>query len=149
MIAALPEKTLVHLVRMPIRWGDMDAMGHVNNTVYFRYLEQARIDWFLELGAPADPSRQFGPVIINAHCAFLRQLRYPGDIEVATYIGAVGRSSFETIQEIRRIDQLEVLAAAGGAKVVWIDYQREKSVVLPDDLRERLSNPADVRATRQ
>lgn len=149
MTAALPEKTLMHLVRMPIRWGDMDAMGHVNNTVYFRYLEQARIDWFLELGAPADPARQFGPVIINAHCAFLRQLRYPGDIEVATYVGAIGRSSFETIQEIRRVDQPEVLAATGGAKVVWIDYQREKSVALPDDLRQRLSNPADVHAASQ
>ena len=119
-----PEQ-LVHMVRMPIRWGDMDAMGHVNNTVYFRYFEQARIDWFIEIGAPADPAAAFGPVIVNAHCAFLRQLRYPGDIEVRTYVGVLGRSSFETIQEIRRLDQPEVLIATGGAKVVWIDYAKE------------------------
>jgi acyl-CoA thioester hydrolase len=132
------EKRLVHVVRMPVRWGDMDAMGHVNNTVYFRYFEQARIDWFLELGTPADPNLEFGPVIVNAHCAFLRQLRYPGDIEVRTYVGALGRSSFETIQEVRRCDDLAVVMASGGAKVVWIDYRREKSVVLPDALRARL-----------
>ena len=40
------DRKLVHVERIPIRWGDMDAMGHVNNTVYFRYMEQARIGWF-------------------------------------------------------------------------------------------------------
>ena len=136
--ATSTEKTLVHSLVMPIRWGDMDAMGHVNNTVYFRYLEQARIDWFVQLGTPADPGREFGPVVINAHCAFMKQLRYPGEIEVVTYVGEIGRSSFETIQEIRRIDSPDVIAASGGAKVVWIDYRREKSVVLPDPLRAAL-----------
>lgn len=43
----------VYTVVMPIRWGDMDAMGHVNNTVYFQYLEQARIEWLRRLGAAA------------------------------------------------------------------------------------------------
>lgn len=132
------EKHLMHTLRMPIRWGDMDAMGHVNNTVYFRYMEQARIEWFVELGAPADADLQCGPVIINAHCAFLRQLRFPGDIEVTTHVSAIGRTSFETVQEIRRTDTPDVIAATGGAKVVWIDYKREKSVVIPDHLRERL-----------
>ncbi|MBM3384043.1 MAG: acyl-CoA thioesterase, partial [Betaproteobacteria bacterium] len=47
MIQAMDEKrTLAHVERIPIRWGDMDAMGHVNNTVYFRFMEQARISWF-------------------------------------------------------------------------------------------------------
>jgi acyl-CoA thioester hydrolase len=41
----LPAKKFVHAMTIPIRWGDMDAMGHVNNTVYFRYLESARIEW--------------------------------------------------------------------------------------------------------
>ena len=41
-----PRRKLVHTEIIPIRWGDMDAMGHVNNTVYFRYMEQARICWF-------------------------------------------------------------------------------------------------------
>ena len=47
----LPErKKLVHQMEIPIRWGDMDAMGHVNNTVYFRYLETLRIEWFRSIG---------------------------------------------------------------------------------------------------
>lgn len=127
-------KKLVHVLRMPIRWGDMDAMGHVNNTVYFRYLEQARIEWFTEAGFQPDPKGE-GPVIVNAHCSFIRQLRYPGDIEVRTYVGPPGRSSFETIQEIRRVDAPDVLAAEGGAKVVWVNFPMEKSAPLPERVK--------------
>lgn len=137
----MTSKKLVHTLRMPIRWGDMDAMGHVNNTVYFRYLEQARIEWFTAIECIPDPSGE-GPVIINAHCTFLRQLKYPGEIEIVTYAGSPGKSSFETIQEIRRVDQPEVLAASGGAKVVWVNFPAEKSVSLPERIRELLSGSA-------
>ncbi len=138
---AIPEHfVLVHRMHMPIRWGDMDAMGHVNNTVYFRYLEQARIAWFEALDCPPDPVGT-GPVIINAHCTFLKQLRYPGDIEVTTYVGDFGRSSFQTLHQIRRVDSPEVLAAEGGSKVVWVDQRVEKSSPLPPEMRERLLKP--------
>jgi len=133
-------KKLVHTMRMPIRWGDMDAMGHVNNTVYFRYLEQARIEWFTQAGCEPDPAGE-GPVIINAHCTFIRQLKYPGEVEVRTYVGTPGRSSFETYQEIRRTDQPEVLAAEGGAKVVWVNFPLEKSAPLPERVRVLLARP--------
>ena len=129
--------TLVHSLQMPLRWGDMDAMGHVNNTIYFRYLEQARISWFEALGCPPEPAG-LGPVIINAHCTFLKQLRYPGEIIVSTYVGEFGRSSFETLHQIRRVDDAATLSAEGGAKVVWVDQRLEKSVLLPEEIRKRL-----------
>lgn len=134
-------KKLVHTTRMPIRWGDMDALGHVNNASYFRYFEQARVEWMDALGFAPDPQRH-GPVIINAHCTFLRQMKYPGEIEVLTYAGPPGRSSFETILEIRRVDQPDVVCAEGGAKIVWVDFSEEKSVPLPDALRQLLA-PGD------
>lgn len=115
---------------MPIRWGDMDAMGHVNNTVYFRYMEQARIEWFTEAGCDPDSNGE-GPVIINARCTFIKQLKYPGEIEVKTFVASPGRSSFEMYHEIRRTDQKDVLSAEGGAKVVWVDFPSEKSAPLP------------------
>jgi acyl-CoA thioester hydrolase len=136
----MSEKRLVHVARMPIRWGDMDAMGHVNNAVYFRYLEQARIEWLSQIDCAPNPAGE-GPVIINAHCTFLRQLKYPGEIEVRTYIGAIGRTSFESIQEIRRLDDMETLAAQGGAKIVWVNFLLEKSSPLSDEIRHRLQRP--------
>jgi acyl-CoA thioester hydrolase len=134
---------LMHITRMPIRWGDMDAMGHVNNAVYFRYLEQARVEW-LQSAELAIEWVDTGPVVINAHCTYLRQLKYPGDIEIRTFAGAPGRSSFETMQEIRRVDTPDVLCAQGGAKVVWVNYAEEKSVPLPDELRRLLTEVAPV-----
>lgn len=130
-------KKLVHTTRISIRWGDMDALGHVNNTVYFRYMEQARIEWFLSIGCDPDPGAD-GPVIVNAHCNFIKQLKYPGEIEVLTYVGPPGRSSFETIQEIRRVDAADQIYAHGGAKIVWIHFPAEKSTPLPDRLRQIL-----------
>ena len=62
-----------------IRWGDMDAMGHLNNTSYFRFLETARIDWMTHLGCTPSPAGE-GPVIINAFCNFYKQFEYPGDV---------------------------------------------------------------------
>lgn len=123
---------------MPIRWGDMDAMGHVNNAVYFRYMEQARVEWLVAGGYELDPQKQ-GPVIVNAHCNFIRQLKYPGEIEIRTYAGNPGRSSFQTFQEIRRVDEPEVLCAEGGAKVVWVDFGLEKSVPMPEEIRQFLT----------
>ena len=75
----------VHSMVIPMRWGDMDAMGHINNTLYFRYMEIARLQWFGELGLPANP-QGLGPVIANAFCNFIRQLEYPGDVLVDTFV---------------------------------------------------------------
>jgi len=61
---------LIHTTRMAVRWGDMDAYGHVNNTVYFRYFEQARCEWLEQMGFRVSPEEPTGPVIINASCTF-------------------------------------------------------------------------------
>jgi acyl-CoA thioester hydrolase len=127
----------VHTMRMPIRWGDMDAMGHVNNTNYFRYIESARIAWLEQVGSLPD-SRDEGPVIVNASMNFLKQLTYPGEIEVRTFIAPPGRSSIEVSHEIRLLDADGVpgeLHANGMAKVVWVDFKVGKSAPLPAGLR--------------
>ncbi|MFL6671944.1 MAG: acyl-CoA thioesterase [Massilia sp.] len=136
----MSNKKLVHVMRQAIRWGDMDMMGHVNNTVYFRYIETARIAWFDQIEGAPDPAG-IGPVIVNAQCSFLKQLRYPGEIEVSTYVGPPGRSSFEMTHEIRLVGpdgQPGAVHAEGGAKIVWVNLQAEKSVPLPDLIRALL-----------
>ena len=133
-------KKLVHTLRQAIRWGDMDALGHVNNTVYFRYMESGRIA-FLEQAAGAFDPHGEGPVIVTAYCTFLKQLTYPGEVEVRTFVGPPGRSSFEVTHEIRLVGpdgQAGDVHAEGGGKVVWIDFAGGKSVPLPDGLRALL-----------
>jgi acyl-CoA thioester hydrolase len=128
------DKKLVHETRIAIRWGDMDAMGHVNNAVYFRYLEIARVEWFDSIGAAPNPDGQ-GPVIVNAFCNFYKQLEYPGEVLARHYVSNPGRSSFDTWITMERADQPGTLYAAGGATAVWMDFPAQRSAPLPDWLR--------------
>ena len=131
----LPEhKKLTLEMTIPIRWGDMDAMGHVNNTLYFRYMEIVRLEWLYSIGATKDEQGD-GPVIVNAFCNFIRQLEYPGDVLAKHYVASPGRSSFEAYITLERTDEPGVLYASGGAKTVWVNFPRGRSVPLPDKVR--------------
>lgn len=122
-------RLLVHTSRQAIRWGDMDKLGHVNNTVYFRYMEQARMEWVLGLEPEVRAYEDAGPVIVNASCTFVAPLVYPGELEVRMFLGEPGRSSVGSFYEIwcggRKY-------ADGAAKIVWIDLASGRSVPLPD-----------------
>jgi acyl-CoA thioester hydrolase len=128
-------RLLLHTATIPVRWGDMDALGHVNNTVYFRYMEQARIEWLEGLGivllaAGATESA----VIVNASCTFLIPVTYPATLEVRLLAGRPGRSSIPTYYELRCQGD-ERLVAEGAAKVIWVDPATGRSAPLPDHVR--------------
>jgi acyl-CoA thioester hydrolase len=125
-----PPRLLVHTSVQEIRWGDMDALGHVNNTVYFRYMEQARIEWlYAQAKAGLGYDRGTGPVIANASCNFREPLVYPGDVEVRMYLGGVGRSSVGSFYEITKAGRLY---ADGAAKIVWIEIASGRPTPLPE-----------------
>jgi acyl-CoA thioester hydrolase len=131
----MQQKKLVHTERIAVRWGDMDAMGHVNNTVYFRYMEQARISWFDTLVPRDEAWKSTGIVIANATCNFKRPINYPGTVEVKLSVGPAGGSSIATFYELT-VD--ESLCADGAATVVFIDMQKQKPVRIPEKIREAL-----------
>lgn len=132
------DKKLVHEMVIPLRWGDMDAMGHINNTLYFRYLEIVRLDWMFHVGAGTDPVNGQGPLIVNAFCNFIRQLTFPGDIRARFYVADPGRSSFDSFTTLERTDEPGLIYAEGGATTVWTDYAAKKSAPMPDWFRALL-----------
>ncbi|KGG92371.1 acyl-CoA thioesterase [Comamonas thiooxydans] len=135
----LPElKKQVYETRFPVRWGDMDAMGHVNNAQYFRYLETARIDWMRGMGLNPDPARQ-GPVIVNAFCNFYQQLAYPDEVLLKMFVSDPARTTFETWATMERVAQPGVICAAGGGTVIWVDFPRQKAAALPDWIRSAVT----------
>jgi acyl-CoA thioester hydrolase len=134
-------RPLVHTSRQPIRWGDMDALGHVNNTVYFRYMEQARIEWLFALNAEHGAYGGTGPVIVNASCTFLQPLVFPGDVEVRMYLGDLGRSSIGSYYDLL-CDGRKY--AEGAAKIVWIDLATGRSAPLPAAIAGLLAVAAPV-----
>ncbi|AVZ78909.1 thioesterase [Zoogloeaceae bacteirum Par-f-2] len=135
------ERKLLLTTRIPVRWGDMDAYNHVNNTLYFRYFEQARVEWLEAMNFAVRPDRTDAPVIINASCTFLIPVNYPATVEVRLFAGDPGRSSVMTWYELRVVGD-DRLYAEGAAKVVWMDTRTGKSVPLPDTLRAVLEQPS-------
>lgn len=129
----LPEGTPLHELSMPIRWGDMDALNHVNNTVYFRYFEQTRLGWYEALGLPSLAVSDEGMIIVDNHAEYLRPLVYPADITVHMGGHSPGRSSFVSTYSIVAGN---TLFTRGRAKIVWVDHKAGKSTPLPVRIRE-------------
>jgi acyl-CoA thioester hydrolase len=132
------QRKLVHTSLIPIRWGDMDAYGHVNNTIYFRFMEQNRIEYLEQQGYKVMPEGT-APVIINASCTFLVSLTYPGVVEIKMFCGQPGRSSIPTHYEMR-LQGDDTLYATGESKIVWMDVASGKSVAIPGELRAQLGD---------
>ena len=107
----------------------MDAFGHVNNVVYFRYMEQARIEWLYSLAKQSGYRGGHGPVIVNASCNFNVPLVYPGDVEVKMWLGDAGRTSVGSYYEMSKEGKPY---ADGAAKIVWIDLTTGRPVPLPE-----------------
>lgn len=121
-------------VDCPIRWGDMDALGHVNNIIFFQYCETGRIAYFdaLEIDRhrrqPTD-----GPGMVAANLNFRRQLKYPGTVRVTAHTTQVGERSFTLSYSL--VDLADQAVVADGASVcLWVDYAIGKAMRLPDEL---------------
>jgi acyl-CoA thioester hydrolase len=132
------EKRLVHEMLIPIRWGDMDALRHVNNTLYFRYMEQARVEWIETLGLQVAPGKA-AMLMMNGFCNFYQQLSYPGNLILKTYIGNVGKSSVDLFTSMALTSTPDVIVAEGGATMVWVDLETNKSAPWPQYLLQKIA----------
>ena len=133
------QKKLVFETHIAVRWGDMDAMGHINNATYFRYMETARIDWFRSIGCVPDAHGE-GPVIVNAFCNFYRQFEYPDEVLLKMYVSDPGRTTFESWATMEKVAEPGVVCAAGGATTIWVNFPQQKAVGLPDWIRAIVSD---------
>lgn len=110
---------------IPMRWGDMDALGHMNNAVYFRLFEEARIMLLARLGGFEDgpATNQPGRVSVLAHtsCDFLKPVIYPATLVVSQWLVRVGRTSLEVVLDMQRSDEPGVVYARGRYVVVGAD----------------------------
>ena len=126
---------LVHTSRARVRWSDMDALGHVNNAVYFTYIEQARAE-AMEAMITEWHTGGRGPVLIHASCTYKRPVKHPATVVIRVFVGAPGRSSLPTRYEITVEGDEDRVYATGEATLVWIDLEQERPVPLPPALRE-------------
>ena len=132
---------LLHALRLQVRWGDMDALGHVNNAEYLRYFEQSRIAWLDGLGFPTTGVGN-GPILAKASVTFLKPVVYPTEVEIRLYATRLGNTSFTLGAEIVNGRDAAERFAQGEFVTVWIDYAAARPVPVPDRLRAVLSGGA-------
>ncbi|WP_028389437.1 acyl-CoA thioesterase [Legionella fairfieldensis] len=127
------KKQAVHQKIFAIEWGDMDALGHVNNARYFDYFQQARIEWMESI--QLDMRQNTGPVVIQLSCTFLKPIVYPATLTLNSSLYNPGRTSIMLDHEIYQDNEL---MTQGSSKIVWIDYQQKKAIPLPETIRNLL-----------
>lgn len=122
-----------HRIALTVRWGDMDALGHVNNVKFFTYDEQVRLQYFDAVAAAVpDFWKSSGIILARLGCDFIGQLRYPATLDIGFRITRLGRSSFDT--EAAMFDGDRLVAVTRGT-LVWFDYQQQKSLPIPENVR--------------
>jgi len=122
---------------VPVAWGDMDAFGHVNNVMYFRYFESARIKYFEAIDFQHfDINDGIGPILAHTNCQFKKPVTYPDQLTVVVRVKSIGRTSM-VMEHIIVSDKLGE-AAKGEGVVVCLNYKTGQTVAIPDALRKAI-----------
>jgi acyl-CoA thioester hydrolase len=124
-------------VDIPIAWGDMDALQHVNNTKFFKYMETARIKYFEQVGfVESFVKDSIGPLLSATSCKFIKPLLYPDTITVGVRVTSVEQDSFMIGHII--VSKSQGVSALGEDKLVVYDYKNSKRTTLPDSIRNKI-----------
>ena len=120
---------------LALRWGDQDAFSHVNNAMYLRYIEEARVRWLADTAGDWDRSATSQPIMAAVHANYRRPLTWPGEIVVQLFCERLGTRSITLAHRIVDASDESVLYMDGNVVMVWIDPATGKSVALPDAVR--------------
>jgi acyl-CoA thioester hydrolase len=126
-------------VRFSVHWGEMDALGHVNNARYFTWFESARMALFERLGLDTAGVPKVGPILAHTSCDFLAPVTYPAEIAAGTRIAHLGTTSFTMEYGVTLLStEPPRLVARGEGVVVLIDYRTGQKTPIPAELRQGL-----------
>lgn len=133
------------VVQQAVAWGDMDWMRHVNNVVYFRYFENARLEYFRRLDWFAyQEQTRIGPILRDTSARFRRPLTYPDTIHIGARLKTLAEDRFTLAYRLVS-EALDDVAATGDVTVVAYDYSRQCKTAIPDELRRRIQMLEDSR----
>jgi acyl-CoA thioester hydrolase len=126
------------IIELPVQWGDQDALGHVNNVVFFRWWESSRIAYAERINLlGADRSERFGTVLASMKCDFRQQLLYPDSVIIGARIGRVGNSSIH-IEHRLVSKQTNTVAADAVSVMVSFDFEMQTSCPISPEIRSAI-----------
>lgn len=123
-------------VYLPVQWGDQDAFAHVNNIIYFRWYETARIAYFDKLEVETDLHSDLAPILASIRCDYRQQLLFPDTIAVTARVSRIGRSSIQMLHSV--VSPKLGLVAEGDSTIVTFNYVENRSQPVPAELRAKI-----------
>jgi len=128
-----------HKFSTPVRWGDADVYGHVNNVQYMRFLESSRVAYIKDvMGMDLVAGMDVGWVLADIQCSFLYQVHYPATLDIYLRTSKIGRSSTDVIAEVYLADS-DQLVLSSKAVVVWADLKLKKSAPIPTEMKSKIT----------
>jgi acyl-CoA thioester hydrolase len=125
------------VIEQAVAWGEMDAFQHVNNVAYFRYFENARLEYFKRMGWGVARPEGVGPIVASIRARFRKPLVYPDVIAIGARVPSLGEDRF-TIEHVVVSRRLGAVATEGEALIVTFDYAQGKKAMIPAELRRRI-----------
>jgi acyl-CoA thioester hydrolase len=123
----------------PVQWGDQDAYQHVNNIIYFRWFETARIDYTRRLGlSEMMRVKKVGPILAAIGCDYRRQITYPDTVWIGSKITKIGRTSV-AMEHVLVSQANRAVSAEAKSTLVLFDYVANRPVPIPDEVREAIA----------
>jgi len=130
-------------LEMPVLWGDMDALRHVNNARYFTWFEAARIAYFDRIRGAFDGATagfgEIGPILATTSCDYLRAVTYPATVCIGARVSTIGNSSIRMDYEVARTDAIHDCCAKATSVVVLVRYATLEKVRVSDAMRASIA----------
>ena len=126
------------IIEFPVAWGEMDAMGHVNNIVYFRYFESARINYFEKIDLINYMKETgIGPILATTTCKFKIPLSYPDKVLIGAKVVNIDEDRF-VMNYLVFSTKHQKVAAEGDGVIVTFNYREGKKVTVPEIVKQRI-----------
>ncbi len=126
-------------VPLSVQWGDMDALGHVNNARYFTWFETARIALFEAVELQSRGSAlEVGPILARIDCTFRQPVHYPDSVVACCRVASLGNTSFTVTHAVFRGSDLHDPVAIGDGVCVLLNYRTGAKVAIPPTMRQAL-----------
>ena len=122
-----------------VNWGDMDALGHVNHSVFATWMETARMMYFTKVGMmEIYENSNIGPILARIEVDYKFPIVYPDVVKVRTSVSRIGNSSFDMVYQISSLAKEGEVAAIGKVVGVLVDYDTGKPISIPEELRNSI-----------
>lgn len=133
----LSNLTLIHTAEIATRWGDQDSYAHINNAVYFRLFEEARIQWLTGLGLAVEKSDN-SPVIAHTEATYFLPIEYPATVICRCYASDPGNTSLGIYHTLSTTENPDTIYTTGYVRNVWIDHKTGKPTAIPEVVKTAL-----------